>query len=427
MRQAVVIAGGLGTRLASNGIRTPKILLDIGGRKLIDRIILELENELFDEILFLLGEGADEIVHYLENLQTKIGIKTFIESKRHGTMGALVQGFNLLQQNFVVILGDLFIANVNLGGLFKHFIDSRENLAVLAKYTDHPEDSDLIEIDDKFHIANLHTYPHDINLRVKPISMAGIYFFRKDQFEANGQHKKGDISKDFLPNKINDGVRVYIHQGIVRDIGTLERLNNIHPNLIASDIHLKDHKFILLDRDGILNVDKRYIKNESDVELTGFARDLMAYISKSSLKFAIVTNQPAISHGVISLDQAYEITRYIVRIATSINIKFEEIYICPHHPDGGYPGEVIELKKDCQCRKPAPGLLLDAIAASATRGTNCLMIGDNVRDIVAALLIGAKAIHLHADNHDGSCFQQVDVICATSENIVEKVSAWRIS
>ena len=113
MRQAVIVAGGLGSRLVSAGIPTPKLLLKIGEKTLLQWIIEELEFESFSEVLFCLGEKSEQIISELTKIKSSIRILTYVEPQRLGTLGELVQANHLLRDNLVVILGVLFTYNIN--------------------------------------------------------------------------------------------------------------------------------------------------------------------------------------------------------------------------------------------------------------------------------------------------------------------------
>ena len=80
------------------------------------------------------------------------------------------------------------------------------------------------------------------------------------------------------------------------------------------------------------------------------------------------------------------------------NVYLDAIYYCPHHPDSGYEGEIKELKIDCDCRKPKPGLINQAVKDFNIDVNSSWLIGDNIRDIEAAIAAGVKPILLNEDN-----------------------------
>ena len=87
----------------------------------------------------------------------------------------------------------------------------------------------------------------------------------------------------------------------------------------------------------------------------------------------------------------------------------DALYYCPHHPDRGYPGEVPELKIDCGCRKPRPGLLLRAAADYNIDLANSWMIGDSDSDVQAGQAAGCRTIRI-GENGSGSLLDAVKQI-----------------
>jgi bifunctional UDP-N-acetylglucosamine pyrophosphorylase/glucosamine-1-phosphate N-acetyltransferase len=198
MRQAVIIAGGSGTRLVNSGVLTPKLLLPVSEKRLVDFLMLELELENFTHALFILGVGSSEITDYLSTLNSNVDISYVIEKEQKGTFGALTQNSSLLAEKFLVIYGDLLVSNTNLGGIFSSFQDSGLNAAVLCKYTDHSFDSDLLEIDEQSLVVKVHPYPHQNLDFIPPISLAGVFFFSKSLVTDCVDMSLVDISKNFL-------------------------------------------------------------------------------------------------------------------------------------------------------------------------------------------------------------------------------------
>lgn len=425
MRQAVIVAGGSGTRLVCNGVLTPKLLLPLDGKRLIDFLIVELELEGFTHALFILGVGSSEIISYLSTLESKIVITYTIEKEKKGTFGALVQSLPLLSEKFIVIYGDLFLSNANLGGIFSHFLESGMNAAVLCKFTDHPLDSDLIELDEKFVIKNIFSYPHqDVN-SIPPIAMAGVFYFSKSVITDYFQIDFKDISREFLPKILGElNVRAYFHQGTIRDLGTTQRLSEAH-NLVRNLQKPLTYGYgVLLDRDGVINEDYGYVVDIDNVTLTNFAALLFETIQKNRWGFGVVTNQPAVSRGMITEEGAFSLTQSILSMINTSYMDFGDIYVCPHHPDSGFSGEIKSLKKKCFCRKPAPGLLLACLKSLSLRATNVLIIGDSLTDVQAAQAIGAKALHVHHENHFAACKLQDGVKCTPPESVVRSLEAW---
>lgn len=396
MRQAVIVAGGLGSRLVSAGIPTPKLLLQIKDKPLLQWIIEELEYESFSEVLFCLGEKSDQIISELAKIKSSMRILTYVEPQRLGTFGALTQAKHLLQENFVVILGDLFLYNTNLGGLFDYFVKDEAEIMTLVKFSNHPSDSDLVALNGQSRITQVSKYPHKNDFNEPYIGLAGITFINKSKLD-NIQIQHQEIVQDFIFKELigKTSILGIFHQGIIHDVGTEHRLTELNNRNMKLKRRSSQSKLVLLDRDGILNAPNGYIKKEDQVLILDSAVALMKFLNLHKIENAVVTNQPIVARGEITLQAAYEITRYVYQKASASLNYDASIYLCPHHPDVGFKGEVPDLKINCTCRKPFPGMLLKAIEEKFTRGTNVIMIGDQPSDIQAGLAIGARVVHVH--------------------------------
>ena len=320
---------------------------------------------------------------------------TFVHDRqRLGTLGALIQARDYLADNFCVIYGDLFISETNLGGLFRVFEEDECSALILAKYTNHPEDSDLIRTDAHWSATGFMKYPHEMVPEL-PIGNAGIFFLKKDCIPSEVPSRPQDIFQDLLPKLLeNDArIRVVFHQGIIRDVGRVDRLQD---ETLAEElpITLSSKTAIFFDRDGVLNVPNGHISHIQELFLYPYTSELLQAAVGEFNFLGLVTNQPVIARGEASCREVEEINSHILTLSHLPATTFSVIKYCPHHPDAGFPGEIPHLKKYCSCRKPAPGMLLDALAELRVRATSCIFVGDLESDLQAAEAVGMQWIHL---------------------------------
>ena len=105
----------------------------------------------------------------------------------------------------------------------------------------------------------------------------------------------------------------------------------------------------------------------------------------------VVTSQPVIARGKVSCDEVNEIHRKMETPLGKEGAYIDGIYICPHHPDKGFEGERPEYKIDCDCRKPKPGMFLQAAKDFNIDLSQSYMIGDDERDVEAGRNAGCKS------------------------------------
>ncbi len=148
---------------------------------------------------------------------------------------------------------------------------------------------------------------------------------------------------------------------------------------------MKD-KAVFFDRDGVLNEDVAYLYKIADLRWVEGAREAVAYLTQLGYKIFIVTNQSGIARGYYTVDEMQQLHEYMQREIAADGGKIEKIYYCPHHPEGS----VAEYACTCDCRKPKPGMILNALAEYDIDKEQSFLIGDSKRDVEAAEAAGIK-------------------------------------
>jgi len=138
-------------------------------------------------------------------------------------------------------------------------------------------------------------------------------------------------------------------------------------------------KGAFLDRDGVINKDLSYVYEKKNFIFQDGIFDLLRILNKKNYLICIVTNQSGIARGLFTELQYKKITDYYINILRNSEIHISGVYHCPHHPD--YSNENF---KNCNCRKPKPGLFLKAKNLHNIDMNESLAIGDSLRDLEAA-------------------------------------------
>ncbi|MGL4642443.1 D-glycero-beta-D-manno-heptose 1,7-bisphosphate 7-phosphatase [Cetobacterium sp.] len=147
-------------------------------------------------------------------------------------------------------------------------------------------------------------------------------------------------------------------------------------------------KVIFLDRDGTINVEKSYLHKWEDFEFEKNVIDGLKELKKMGYEFIVVTNQSGIARGYYSEDDLKALNNEMVKELKKHDIDILECYYCPHHPEKGLD----QYKKNCDCRKPNPGMLLEGIKKYNVDIENSFMIGDKKSDLEAGKKAGLKSI-----------------------------------
>ena len=136
---------------------------------------------------------------------------------------------------------------------------------------------------------------------------------------------------------------------------------------------------VFLDRDGTINVDTGYLHEIDDFQFIENAIEAMQAIKQMGYALIIVTNQSGIARGMFTEDQFMHLTEWMDWSLADRGVDLDGIYYCPHHPEG----TVGEFRQECNCRKPAPGMLLDAQKFLKIDMSNSYMVGDKLDDMLA--------------------------------------------
>ena len=154
----------------------------------------------------------------------------------------------------------------------------------------------------------------------------------------------------------------------------------------------KKTKYLFLDRDGVLVVDHHYVHKIEDLELFD---DVATSLQKAKLlgfRLAVVTNQSGIARGYFSLEDTHRFHEALNRsLIANKAPPIDAFYICPHHPKGS----IEEFRRDCECRKPKTGLLMQANRDLTVDWQRSFLIGDKVSDIDCAHQQNLKAIQIN--------------------------------
>ena len=139
-----------------------------------------------------------------------------------------------------------------------------------------------------------------------------------------------------------------------------------------------------LDRDGVINIDRGYVFRREDFEFVPGTLDAARQLKSMGLALVVVTNQSGIARGYYGLEQFHALTAWMKETFAAHGAQLDGVYFCPHHPTEGES----PYRQACQCRKPAPGLLLDAARELDLDLRRSVLFGDKASDLQAALAAG---------------------------------------
>lgn len=154
---------------------------------------------------------------------------------------------------------------------------------------------------------------------------------------------------------------------------------------------------IFFDRDGVLIKDTHLLVDEKEISPLQGIRDLIEYLTILKLKLFVVTNQTVVARGLLSYQKAISLNDKVIKSVTPRSIKnpFLKTYLCPHHPEA----TIKKYRVRCTCRKPSPGMILNACEEFNINANNSILIGDRTSDVIAGNKAGCKTIQILSGMH----------------------------
>lgn len=421
------MAGGRGTRIAELFPNIPKPLIPVAGMPILEREIRSLCAQGFKDIILTVGYLADKIIAYFgDGSQFGVRIDYFVEESPLGNAGALFrlrekigdEPFLLLNADaaFDVDFNRMVAFHQNHGGLVTLFTHPNS----------HPYDSGLIIADENGHVEKwlakederpqwydnrVNAGLHVIDPKVLDISLKTLEISKESGFPQG----KVDLDRQILKPLCGSNMMFcYDSPEYVKDMGTPERFHQVEADYKNGVVQAKNltnkQKAIFLDRDGTINKYVGFLRNIDDFELIEGVAEAIKLINQSGYLAIVVTNQPVIARGEVTWEELNEIHKKMATLLGKEGAYVDGIYICPHHPDKGFEGERPEYKIDCDCRKPKPGLLLQAAKDFNIDLSESYMIGDSHRDVEAGENAGVKKSIRVAENCEYSLVNKIRYI-----------------
>ena len=405
--QVLIMAGGRGTRIAELFPNIPKPFIPVDGMPILEREIKSLASQGFKDLILTVGYLADKIIAYFgDGSQIGVKIDYFVEETPLGNAGALFQLREKIGDEPFFLLNADAAFDVDFNRMLDYHKKHGGLVTLFTHPNSHPYDSGLIIADKDGHVekwlskederpqwynnrvnAGLHIIdPEVLDLSLKNLDIDPVTGFPKG---------KVDLDRQILKPLCGTGkMFCYDSPEYVKDMGTPERFHQVEADykngvVQAKNLHNKQ-KAIFLDRDGVINKHIGFLRHIDDFELIEGVSDAIRQINKSGYLAIVVTNQPVIARGEVTWDELHEIHRKMETLLGKDGAYIDGLYICPHHPDKGFEGERPEYKFVCECRKPKPGLLLQAAKDFNIDLSQSYMIGDSTSDIEAGKNAGCK-------------------------------------
>ncbi len=378
--QAVILAGGQGSRLKPFTNNSPKPMVPVNGKPFLEHLIGLLKENGIQEVIILTGYLGERIEKYFGN-GSKFGIKIkysytpFLDEKGEENNSGLrlknAQG--LLDDFFLLLYCDNYWP-LNLKKLIDYFnLHSSDVLVTVYSNLDNSTKNNMF-VDNQSYVNE-----YDSGRTTKNLNGVDIGFFIINK-EVLGLLPKSNSQFEavVLPNLIQKRkLSAYLTNQKYYSIGDLKRVK-----IMAQ--FLSPKKIVFLDRDGVINKKAPkadYIKNWEEFKFLPGSIKAIKLLNENGYKVFVISNQPGIARWKMQKRDLENIHKKMNKKLNENGAKIEDIYYCPHGWDEG-----------CLCRKPKPGLLIQASKEHFIDLRKTIFIGDDIRDKEAGDAVDCKTI-----------------------------------
>lgn len=399
--KTVIMAGGKGTRISSMARDIPKPMIKIENMPVLEREIECLREQGFTDLIITVSHLGHIIMNYfgdgsgispITGKPFGVHIEYYVEEVPLGNAGALYRLKDQLTEDFLLLNADaIFDVDFNR---FVAYHKAKGGLVTLFTHPNsHPYDSGLIIATENGAVEKWLTKEEKRPQWYRNRVNAGLHVISPKVLETEIDTPKIDLDRQLLKPIAGTGkMFCYDSPEYVKDIGTPDRYELVCRDFREKRIQTKNLKYkqkaVFLDRDGTINKYVGFLRNIDDFELLPGVADAIKKINVSGYLAIVVTNQPVIARGEVSFKELEQIHNKMETLLGASGAYLDSIYFCPHHPHKGYKGERPELKFDCECRKPKPGMLLKAAEDFNIDLSQSWMIGDEENDIKAGIAAG---------------------------------------
>lgn len=376
--EAIILAGGRGTRLQSVVSDVPKPMAIVADRPFLEYLLEQLITQGICRVVISVGYKAGIITEHFGSVYKSLEIVYAIENEPLGTGGGIKFALSFCQSDDIYILnGDTYfgIQFQKLAFFKDHY---KSPFLIALHEIENNGRFGGVEIDDQFSITEFRPKEKVGNCLIN----AGIYLVNKSKYLSLNQDKHFSIEEHIFTQLLGTehfkGVPCH---GYFIDIG------------IPDDYYIANHKFksyenkpryLLLDRDGVINhkIDHDYVRNTNEFIFIDGAIDAISELNGLYDYIFIVTNQRGVARGLFSEEALSSIHSYMIDVIMESGGKIENIYSCIH-----------DYEDNCDCRKPNTGLFQQIINDYPNVSPNqCIMVGDSYTDLEFGRSIGATTV-----------------------------------
>ena len=393
------MAGGRGTRISSIASNIPKPMIPICGKPVLQHEIECLKAQGYTDLILTVGYMSDAIIGFFKDgSEFGVHIEYYVEKEPLGNAGALFRIKERLTDDFLLLNADSLF-NVDFDRFVRYHREKKGDVTLFTHPNSHPYDSGIIVCGDDHAVQRWLLKEDERPEYYKNRVNAGLHVINKKALNVAIDTSKVDLDRQILKPLAGTGrMFAYDSPEYVKDMGTPDRYDSVSKDFARGLVRAKNlrrkQKAIFLDRDGTVNQYVGFLRDIDRFELIDGVAEAIRLINASGYLAIVVTNQPVIARGEVSLEELNRIHNKLETLLGRDGAYIDGLYFCPHHPHKGFEGERPEYKIDCTCRKPKPGMLLMAARDYHIDLSRSWMIGDDDNDVLAGKAAGCRTVKI---------------------------------
>ena len=399
VKEAIILAGGLGTRLRDAVPDLPKCMAPVSGRPFLSHVIDYLRMQGIERFIFSLGYKWELIEEYLQKEYSTLNYTSVIEEEPLGTGGAILLAVQKAVSKDIIIANGDTLFKAKLNELFKTYELNNAECALALKPMQNFDRYGVVEIDDSGRISSFREKQFYQNGLIN----GGIYLLNIERFLARSLPAKFSFEKDYLEKFGSEG-KFYgsIQDEYFIDIGIPEDYKRAQAELkhTEPDLSKIDKSWTLfLDRDGVINEERvgKYVLHWGEFIFSKGVLDTFKKLSGRFGRIIVVSNQRGVGKGLMTEEALQSIHLEMQREVEIANGKIDKIYYCT------------EKDEKCVDRKPNPGMALQALHEFPDIDpSKSIMVGNKPSDMKFGRAAGMYTVFVRTTN-PGQSFPHPDI------------------
>ncbi|MGI9163872.1 MAG: HAD-IIIA family hydrolase [Mycobacterium sp.] len=373
MTQAVMLAGGRGTRLAPHTDLLPKLLVDVAGKTFLEHLVDSLAAEGVTELLILAGYRSSQVVDAVRDLDQRVTISVVEGDPEWSTGERLLRAGVLLDERLLLLYTD----NLTVFSVARlSDIAEATKAKIVVSACLNPRGNLVRDAEAGPHVVR---YLPDRSMGQASWVEVGFWLVERDYLVPLLQRTAGSLPAALAAAADEGAVAADFLPHPYHSIGDATRLETTRQTLAP-------RRVMLIDRDGLINERPPracYIESVADVRFIEANVAALSTLGAQGFTLIIISNQAGIGRGVVAAESVKSVNDFIIARLAEVGVDVIDVYLCPHQWDAG-----------CSCRKPKPGMLTRAAREHALYLPAIVFAGDDERDVEAGNAAGAQTLFI---------------------------------